>query len=69
MVRSFEEIRAEVLGLDEQSQLRLAHEIEARIEDPNFIEAKRRSDAVARHEMKTVDGPEALQRVQNLVKR
>jgi hypothetical protein len=71
MDRSFEEIRAEVFALDSESQLRLAHEIEDRLqkEDPAFVEAERRSQAVDRGEMKTVDGPEAIERVRRIVRR
>jgi hypothetical protein len=71
MDRSFEEIRSEVLELDSESQRRLRDEIDRNLESDHtgFHEAKRRSEAVDRGEMKTVDGPEALNRVRKSIAR
>jgi hypothetical protein len=71
MDRSFEDIRAEVLEMDRESQERLIEEIEQNLAGSNepIAEAKRRAEAVDRGEMKTVDGPEALARVRKLIER
>jgi hypothetical protein len=69
MNKSFEEIRTEVLELDSESQRRLRDEIDRNLESDQvgFREAKRRSEAVDKGEMKTVDGPDALARVRKLI--
>jgi hypothetical protein len=71
MQKTFEEIRTEVLELDSESQRRLRDEIDRNLESDRagFGEAKRRSEAVSRGEMKTVDGPDALARVKKLISR
>ena len=71
MQKTFEEIRTEVLELDSESQRRLRDEIDRNLESDHagYREAKRRSEAVSRGEMKTVDGPEALARVKKLISR
>jgi hypothetical protein len=71
MLKTFEEIRTEVLELDSESQRRLRDDIDRNLasDDAGFREAKRRSEAVNRGEMKTVDGPEALARVKKLISR
>ena len=71
MQKTFEEIRTEVLELDSESQRRLRDEIDRNLESDRtgFGEAKRRSEAVNRGEMKTVDGPDALARVKKLISR
>jgi hypothetical protein len=71
MNKSFEEIRTEVMELDPESQRQLRDEIDRNLDcdSSNFHEAKRRSEAVSRGEMKTVDGPEALARIKKLVSR
>lgn len=72
--RSFEAIRQEALSLDHDSQRSLADALEenlagSRENDPAFIEAKRRIQAMESGEMKTVDLHEAMARVRNLIKR
>jgi hypothetical protein len=71
MNKSFDEIRTEVLELDPESQRLLRDEIDRNLESDRagFREAKRRSEAVSRGEMKTVDGPEALAKVRKLISR
>ena len=71
MLKTFEEIRTEVLELDSASQLRLRDDINRNLESEHagYPEAKRRSEAVSRGEMKTVDGPDALARVKKLISR
>jgi hypothetical protein len=71
MGRTFEELRSEVFELDHESQRKLRDELEERLssDEAGFHEAMRRSKAVERGEMRTVDGPEALERVRKLVTR
>jgi hypothetical protein len=68
MDRTYEELRSEVLELGRDEQEKLRDEIDRNLVDRTaYAEAKRRADAVDRGEMQTVDGPEALARVRNLI--
>ena len=71
MNKSFDDIRADVLEMDPESQRRLRDEIDRNLDSDRtgYEEAKRRSAAVTRGEMKTVDGPEAIERIKKLVSR
>ena len=68
-MKTFEEIRTEVLELDDESQRRIRDEIDRNLRSVNagIREAKRRAEAVARGEMKTVDGPGSLAAIRKLI--
>ncbi|MFI5264551.1 MAG: hypothetical protein ACHQM6_08560 [Candidatus Kapaibacterium sp.] len=70
-MKSFEEIRTEVMELDDERQRRIRDEIDRnlRSDEAGIREAKRRSEAVSRGEMKTVDGPESLAGIRKLITR
>ena len=71
MDRSFEEIRAEVLEMDRESQERLVEEIEQQwsdtIDDEALAEAKRRLDEYKRGEGKSFTAEESIANVRRML--
>ncbi|HEY3874116.1 MAG TPA: hypothetical protein VGM92_01450 [Candidatus Kapabacteria bacterium] len=71
MDRSFEEIRAEVLELDRESQGKLVEEIEQQwtsdIDEDAYTEAARRMAAYRRGEGTTVSAEESISRVRGMI--
>ena len=72
MDRSFEQIRAEVMELDPESQRRLADEVEERLgpyepNDIDFEEAYERLQAYDRGEMTAISAEESMTSVRKLI--